>query len=225
MPTVTDVMRQYGGAYLEKYGARMPDEQKKVLRAMMACRTGELGHTYYYCDSCQRMHVMGRSCGNRHCPSCQQDKTRAWLEKQTDRLLPCAYFLITFTVPQTLRAVIRSHAKIGYAAMFEASSSALQTLAIRRFLQHVLPSGFQKVRHYGFFSPQSKLSLELVRWLVALHYDLVYLLLAAEEKHLEPRRVLCPDCGALMRPLRTVIRVGGEVRHTHYYHDTLARPP
>ena len=26
---------------------------------------------------------------------------------------------------------------------------------LRRFLQHVLPAGFQKVRHYGFLSPNS----------------------------------------------------------------------
>jgi len=35
---------------------------------------------------------------------------------------------------------------------------------IRRFLQHVLPSGFQKVRHYGFLSPNSGTSIETVRW-------------------------------------------------------------
>ena len=27
---------------------------------------------------------------------------------------------------------------------------------IRRFLQHVLPSGFMKVRHYGFLSPNAR---------------------------------------------------------------------
>ncbi len=34
-----------------------------------------------------------------------------------------------------------------------------------RFLQHVLPSGFQKVRHYGFLSPNSGTPIEAVaRW-------------------------------------------------------------
>jgi hypothetical protein len=47
---------------------------------------------------------------------------------------------------------------------------------IRRFLQHVLPSGFQKVRHYGFLSPNGPESIEVVRWLVTLSYGLVYLL-------------------------------------------------
>ena len=39
---------------------------------------------------------------------------------------------------------------------------------IRRFLQHVLPAGFQKVRHYGFLSPNSGIALEAVRWLVTV---------------------------------------------------------
>lgn len=40
---------------------------------------------------------------------------------------------------------------------------------LRRFLQHVLPPGLQKVRHYGFLSPQSSISLDDVRALVASH--------------------------------------------------------
>jgi Putative transposase len=45
---------------------------------------------------------------------------------------------------------------------------------IRRFLQHVLPSGLPKVRHYGFLSGNSGASIETVRWLVTLFYGLAY---------------------------------------------------
>ena len=38
---------------------------------------------------------------------------------------------------------------------------------LRRFLQHVLPPGFQKVRHYGFLSPRSDVSLRRVQALIA----------------------------------------------------------
>ena len=34
---------------------------------------------------------------------------------------------------------------------------------IRRFLQHVLPSGFMKVRYYGFLSPTCNVTIEEVR--------------------------------------------------------------
>ncbi len=35
-----------------------------------------------------------------------------------------------------------------------------------RFLQHVLPKGFCKVRYYGFFSPRQRTTLQTVRGLV-----------------------------------------------------------
>src|SRR5271165_5422555 len=95
MPTVADVLRRYGGQYLERFGATMPGEHKKVLHAITACRTGELGTVLYACQFCGEIHAIGRSCGNRHCPTCQRGKTKAWLEKQTDRLLPSrANFLV-----------------------------------------------------------------------------------------------------------------------------------
>jgi hypothetical protein len=353
MPTVADVMRRYGPAYLERYGSAMPAEHKKVLQTIMACRTGQLWMVLYQCTSCGRQHLMGRSCGNRHCPTCQQDKTRAWLETQTGRLLPCPYFLLTFTGPAALRDAVRSHQRIAYAALFDASSEAIKALAanpkhvgaarcgffgvlhtwgrtleyhphvhyvvpggglsadgarwlpshahffvpvralsvlfrakfrdslnragllaqidpkvwrqdwvvhsqavgdgraslkylapyvfrvaisnrrivscddghvtfsyrksgsnrwrnmtvdapefIRRFLQHVLPTGLQKVRHYGFLSPNSWQSVELVRWLIALYHRLVFTLLGHRSQDAKPQpRIRCPVCGGPMRVL------------------------
>jgi hypothetical protein len=353
MPTVADVLRRYGPAYLERYGAAMPPEHKKVLRAISACRTGELGTVLYVCQSCGKTHAVACACGNRHCPSCQWEKTDAWLEQQTARLLPCPYFLVTFTVPAGLRALIRRHQRIAYAALFQASSAALQELAtnprhvgssrcgffgvlhtwgrtleyhphvhyivpggglsedgtkwlpsranffvperplailfrakfrdaldraglldqvdpavwrakwvvdsqavgdgqtslkylapyvfrvaisdrriisceddrvtfsyrrvgskrsrqmtvdafefIRRFLQHVLPKGFQKVRHYGFLSPNSKQSIEAVRRLVVFHYGLISLLLAnLPQRALAQPEIRCDECGGPLRRL------------------------
>jgi hypothetical protein len=70
---------------------------------------------------------------------------------------------------------------------------------IRRFLQHVLPRGFQKVRHYGFLSPNSREPFESVQWLVAAYYDLTFLLLSLSiEVGLEPPRIRCGECGQMM---------------------------
>ena len=349
MPTVADVLRRYGEAYIERFAATMPAEHRKVFHAITACRTGALGTVFYACSSCGRIHAMGRSCGNRHCPTCQQGKAKAWLEKQTARLLPCPYFLLTFTLPAGLRPFVRSHQRACYAALFEASSGAIKRLAadpkyvgtkspgfsgvlhtwgrtltyhphvhyvapggglsddgtqwlpsradffvavkalskifrakfrdclkragllsqidpsvwqqdwvvhsqavgdgraslkylapyvfrvalsdrrivscdggtvtfsyrksgsrrwrrmtlpatefIRRFLQHVLPSGFQKVRHYGFASPNAKRSIESVRWVVALHYDVQFVLFAREPPPTSEPPIRCPACGEAM---------------------------
>ena len=79
MPTVAEVVRRYGPAYLERFGDTMPAAHRKVLRDIAACRTGELGTVLYRCEDCGRTHAVGRSCGDRHCPSCQRDKAEAWL--------------------------------------------------------------------------------------------------------------------------------------------------
>jgi Putative transposase/Transposase zinc-binding domain len=348
MPSVAEVVRRYGPEYLERFGASMPAGHKKVLRDIAACRTGELGMVVYRCADCGKTHALGRSCGDRHCPSCQRDKAEAWLEKQTDRLLPCPYFLVTFTLPAELRDVARAHQRAVYAALFQASSDALRALAadakyigtdrlgfvgvlhtwgrtleyhphvhyvvpggglsgdgtrwlpsradflvpvkalsilfrakfrdilgregllervdgsvwhrdwvvhsqpagdgreslrylapyvfrvaigdhrivscedgrvtftyrkvgskrqrkmtldamefLRRFLQHVLPSGFQKVRSYGFLSPAGAVALELVRWLIALCNGLRFALRSRGNEPLSAPTPgpCCQECG------------------------------
>ena len=65
MSSVADALRQHAPAYLEKYGERVPLIHRKVLMAIMRCRTGELGSLIYQCKSCLAGHWVGRSCGNR----------------------------------------------------------------------------------------------------------------------------------------------------------------
>ena len=129
MPSVADCLRQHGGAYLKTYGDDVPLGHRKVLSAITRCRTGELGGVLYECQRCGREHWVGRSCGNRHCPTCGIDKTARWLEKQTTKLLPIEHFLITFTVPWELRKVIRAHQSVCYEAMFQCGSQTIRSLA------------------------------------------------------------------------------------------------
>jgi hypothetical protein len=69
---------------------------------------------------------------------------------------------------------------------------------IRRFLQHVLPTGFQKVRHFGFMHKRSKVQPAWLSMLVTVTLNMVYVLIVAAPQ-LPARRVLyCPDCGGEM---------------------------
>jgi hypothetical protein len=74
------------------------------------------------------------------------------------------------------------------------------------FLQHVLPRGFQKVRYYGWQSPNSRIELEEVRWLACLLLGFSFVLAArrreAESAHLEPYR--CEHCGGELAIVRIV---------------------
>jgi hypothetical protein len=69
------------------------------------------------------------------CPKCQNRQATDWLEKQLQKLLPVKYYMITFTIPQELRAIFRSNQKKCYNLLFKASSECLKILALdKRFL-------------------------------------------------------------------------------------------
>lgn len=129
MVSIAEVLRRYGQAYRQEFSSRMSADQLKAMWAIERCRSGLLGSVVYYCSKCQTRHSVPRSCGNRHCPTCQSDKAKVWLEKQLARLLPCPYFLLTFTVPQDARSIIRSHPRECYAALMDAAAQSLTTLA------------------------------------------------------------------------------------------------
>lgn len=127
MPSVAEALRQHAAGYLRRFGSRVPLGHRKVLSLITRCRTGQLGSVHYHCDGCGRDHWVGRSCGNRHCPTCGHLKTQRWLDKNTQRLLPgVKYFLVTFTVPEELRGVLRDHQAEGYRALFSASADSIR---------------------------------------------------------------------------------------------------
>ena len=127
--SVSRVLKRYGQQYLDRYGPTMTAQQKKVLRAVMACRETSLGTIRYQCAGCGNTHIVPRSCCNRHCAACQHERTKTWLAQQTERLLPCHYFLVTFTVPQEVRAAMLAHPQAGYAALMSAAVESLKTAA------------------------------------------------------------------------------------------------
>lgn len=127
--TVGDILRHFGPAYLKKYRDRMSLDQIKTLKALSRCRTQSAGTVVFRCLQCAKLHMVPKSCGNRHCPTCQGAKAKVWLAQQQARLLPCAYFMITFTVPEEFRAFVRSHPRECYKALFEAAYQSLVTLA------------------------------------------------------------------------------------------------
>lgn len=66
---------------------------------------------------------------------------------------------------------------------------------VRRYLQHALPSGFHRVRHYGFMHGRSNAKLEAIRELLG-----VPSVPKAPERPDEPAPPMrCPRCGEAMR--------------------------
>jgi ribosomal protein L32 len=128
----------------------MPEAHRKVIDAIIACRTEACGVALYECEKCGQFHRVHRSCGNRHCPTCQYQKSRQWLEKQMKRQLPGHHFLITFTVPDSLRHFIRKNQRIAYSALFKTSSEAMKKLAPdQHYIGGDLPGFFGVLHTWG----------------------------------------------------------------------------
>ncbi len=76
---------------------------------------------------------------------------------------------------------------------------------VRGFVQHTLPRGFQKIRYYGWMSPNSRMPLDEVKWLVWIFLGWTYWLASGhapqENKHRKPT-VRCPECGGPLRIVR-----------------------
>jgi hypothetical protein len=146
MTTLRDIFDAFGPEYLERY-PNLPTSHRKVISAIQHCRSGPYGYSLSQCQSCGGRHHVHHSCGNRHCPQCQQHTTQQWLHHHLAHQLPGPHFLLTFTVPEPLRPFLRSHQRLAYHAMFTASTQALKRLAQEeRFIGTHLP-GFPGVLH------------------------------------------------------------------------------
>lgn len=83
---------------------------------------------------------------------------------------------------------------------------------IRRFLQHVLPAGFMKVRYYGFLHPSSPVTIAEIRTRIEISYGFrIGKIPVAKVKAATP---VCPSCGgsvillAFIPPCGVVCRSG-----------------
>ena len=136
MVEIAEIFRLHGSQYRAKYGDRILPSHRKAMRDIERCRTAELGGHIYQCDVCKEMEYVYHSCRNRHCPKCQNGKAQEWLENQQNLLLPVRYFMLTFTLPDELRRLARSHQKLFYnGCCLSACSSAPRRRPPRSWLR------------------------------------------------------------------------------------------
>ena len=126
---LADIMRQFGPLYLQRFSESMPVSHKQALLDIQRCRTPEMGGHVYQCDDCGKKSYVFHGCRNRHCPACHREQTSIWLEQRTAELLPCDYFHVTVTLPQSLRTVFRSNQKQLYSLLMKTATDALIQLA------------------------------------------------------------------------------------------------
>lgn len=128
MIRVSDLLQQYWQAFEQTYGSRLMTSQRRAINAITACRTPDAGEMIVQCPECGHFEWRPKSCGNRNCPGCQNYETSVWLNRQQGKLLPVPYFLVTFTVPASLRKLAWHNQKVFYGCLFDASADTLRLL-------------------------------------------------------------------------------------------------
>jgi len=143
---LAQVLRRHWPQYERQFGAQILPSHQRAVQCILDCRTPAMGGQVYRCAHCHRDHFVYHSCNHRACPKCGHAAATEWIENQKRKLLPVPYYLITFTVPEGLRAWLRSHQKLGYALLLQESAATLQDVASReKYLGGEL--GFLSVLH------------------------------------------------------------------------------
>jgi predicted RNA-binding Zn-ribbon protein involved in translation (DUF1610 family) len=81
------------------------------------------------CEACGRDQIAYNSCRNRHCPKCQANAARRWLDARQADLLPVEYSHVVFTLPAPISAIAYSNKAAIYSLLFDMAAEALVTIA------------------------------------------------------------------------------------------------
>lgn len=127
---MASIINQYYTDYLDKHGQKALPSHLKTLNAIRRCRTAASGELYVKCPECDHAEWRPMSCGNRHCPRCQNHAASQWIDKQQVKLLPVPYFMVTFTLPRELRSLVYHHQKSTYTLLFNCVVSTLKTFGL-----------------------------------------------------------------------------------------------
>jgi hypothetical protein len=130
MVALTSVIERYQSTFNGTHAIRLIAHQRRAPNAIRACRTGHYGHVHWQCTTCDAEQRAAHSCGHRNGHQCQNHETTRWLQRQSAKLLPVEYFLVTFTLPGELRSLSWDHPDLVYSAMFQCAHSTLQLFAV-----------------------------------------------------------------------------------------------
>ena len=126
---VADVFRRHGEAFRQAYAGHLGRVERRVMGAVIACRTAVLGGHVEQCDDCGATRIAYNSCRNRHCPKCQGSARAQWLAERQAELLPVPYFHVVFTMPAPAGEIAFQNKAVVYAILFRCAAETLTAIA------------------------------------------------------------------------------------------------
>ena len=129
MIRLSSIIETFEAEFLAQYQRVILPGQRRALAAMQRCRTAHSPRLQAQCVDCDEQLFVPHSCGHRLCPHCQQHESQQWLERQLKRQVPGDYFLLTFTLPDALRALAWRHQRTLYALLMQCSWETVRTFS------------------------------------------------------------------------------------------------
>ncbi len=144
---LADLVRAAGERFLESGCGWLSGQHRKVLLAIERCRTAALGGHRDKCDDCgHEPPISYNSCRDRHCPKCQANTGKRWLEARRKELLPVRYLHVVFTLPRQLSQLALQNKRLIYSLLMRASAKTL--LKVARDPRHLgAEIGFFSILH------------------------------------------------------------------------------
>jgi hypothetical protein len=126
---VADIVHRTGNRFWQQQQSHLAWPHRKVLDAIVRCRTAALGGHRDQCVRCGHQAISFNSCRNRHCPKCQGNARAKWLAARSAELLPVPYFHIVFTLPHSLSALVLQNKRLLYDLLSRCSAATMLELA------------------------------------------------------------------------------------------------
>ena len=124
--SVVEICKRYRARFKSVHGSTTTEAQWSALNALLGCHTEQYGTLDLACQDCAGTQCRYRSCGHRFCNQCQQHSTQTWLARQTQKLLPVDYFLVTFTLPFELRSLAKAHSTVVLPLLMQCAADTLR---------------------------------------------------------------------------------------------------
>lgn len=128
--SIGDLFRIHGEDYIKIY--KPPLQHIKIIRAIRVCRSPALGGKTVTCTSCAHTKYIYHSCGNTHCPLCQNRKRQLWQERLADKFLAVPYAHIVFTIPHDLNTLARNNPRLIYNITMRAAWKSIKNLTAEK---------------------------------------------------------------------------------------------
>jgi hypothetical protein len=172
---VADIFRTHGPAWRQSQQGHLNLGQLKVMSAIEQCRSAALGGHVLCCSACEQIEISYNSCRNRHCPKCQANAAKRWLEARQTELLPVDYYHVVFTLPEPISAIAYCNKAVIYRLLFEVAAETLRTIAAdpkhlgarigATLVLHTWGSALTHHPHVHSIVPGGGLSLDGERWI------------------------------------------------------------